>query len=182
MTRPQTLVRPGADEYAPYYAGYVSRVPEGDALALLGAQLPATRRFVEAIGDARAGEPQAPGKWSVKDVVQHVADTERIMAYRALRIARGDTLALPGYEQDDYVRVAGAGRRPLPALLDELAAVRAASVALFDGLDAEALVRRGNANGNTFTPRALLYVILGHELHHAALLRDYFPSIPTATP
>ena len=163
--------RPGPDEYAPFYAGYIEKVPEGDPRAQLARATEETRRLLDAFGDERAGQPYAPGKWSVKDVATHLADTERVMAYRALRIARGDTTPLAGFDQDDYVRAAGANRRPLSDLLAELSAVRVGSFALFTGLDEEAFLRRGTANGNPVSVRALLYIILGHEEHHRALLR-----------
>lgn len=180
MNASPTSGRPAADEYAPYYARYVARVPDGDPCALLAAQVAETRRLFEAVGETRAGEPYAPGKWSVKDMLQHVTDTERIMAYRALRIARADATPLPGYEQDDYVRTAGANGRTLRVLLDELVAVRAATVALFAGLDAAALARRGTASGQPVSARGLLYIVLGHELHHAQLLREHFPELAGA--
>jgi hypothetical protein len=163
--------RPQPDEYAPYYAGYVGKVPDGDPFAQLARTAEETRRLFDAIGEERAGQPYAPGKWSVKDVVTHLADTERIMAYRALRIARGDTTPLPGFEQDDYVRAAGANRRPLSDLLAELSAVRIGSFALFTALPPEAFDRRGTASGYGVSVRALLYIILGHEEHHRRLLR-----------
>ena len=169
MTR-DAAGRPGPDEFAPYYARYVTGVPDGDPLVLLESEAEQTRRLLEAIGDERAGAAYAPGKWSVKDVVVHLADTERIMAYRALRIARGDETPLPGFEQDDYARTAGANARPLADLLAELAAVRAATVALFRGLDAAAYGRRGTASGHSVTVRGLLYIILGHDAHHRRLL------------
>lgn len=173
MTAPAAAPRtapPAADEYAPYYAGYVAGVPAGDPIALLLEQGAALRDELAAVGDARAGEPYAPGKWSVKDVAAHLADTERVMAYRALCIARGDATPLPGFEQDDYARTAGATARPLDALLHELAAVRAATHALFAGLPPEALARRGTVNGGPASVRALLHIILGHEAHHRRLL------------
>ena len=182
MTAPYPSTRPAADEYAPFYERYVSRVPDDDPIRLLAGQLAETRRLFESVGEARAGEPYALGKWTVKDVVQHVTDTERVMAYRALRAARGDATPLPGFEQDDYVRVAGASRRPLAALLDELAAVRAATITLFAGLDAGALERRGDVNGSPTTARALLYIVLGHELHHAAIQRAHLSASDAAAP
>ena len=165
------LGRPAPDEYGSYYGGYIEKVPDGDPLAQLARAAEETRRLMDAIGDERASQPYAPGKWTVKDVVLHLADTERVMAYRALRIARGDTTPLPGFEQDDYVRTGGATRRPLSDLLAELSAVRVGSFALFTSLPAEAFTRRGTASGIGVSVRALLYIILGHEEHHRRLLR-----------
>lgn len=165
--------RPASDEYAPFYAGYVAAVPEGDPIALLGEQVAETQHFCERLDDATAAAPYAPGKWSVKDVLAHIADVERVMAYRALRIARGDTTPLPSFDHDAYVRVAGASARPLARLLAELVATRVATVALFQGFDAEAFRRQGTASGATVSVRALLHIILGHERHHLRILREH---------
>ena len=171
-TPPPMIERPDPSEYDPYYARYVDVVPSGDPVALLRADLDEARAFYSAIGDARAGTPYAAGKWSVKDVVQHVADNERVMTYRALRAARGDATPLPGYEQDDFVRAANAGSRTLSSLLDELAAVRAGTIALFASLDDATAARSAVANGARITGRGLLYIILGHDRHHRRLLAE----------
>ncbi|HEU4629941.1 MAG TPA: DinB family protein [Gemmatimonadaceae bacterium] len=165
--------RPTSEEFAPFYAGYVAAVPERDPITLLGEQVAETQHFCEQLGEAAAGAPYAPGKWTVKDVLCHLADTERVMAYRALCIARGDTTPLPGFDQDDYVRAAGAANRPLARLLAELVATRVATVALFQSLDAAAFERRGTANTHTVSVRALLHIILGHERHHLRILREH---------
>ena len=168
------IARPQPDEYAPYYGGYISRVPEGDLLALLAHQSSETLALLRSIPEARGAHRYAPGKWTVKDVVGHMCDTERIMSYRALRIARGDQTPLQGFEQNDYVPVAHFDRRTLADLGEELSAVRQATLHLFRHFDAEALVRRGTASGNPFTPRALGYVIAGHERHHVSILKDKY--------
>lgn len=166
------IARPVASEFDPYYARYVDAVPSGDPVALLAADLDEARLFYAAIGDERAGAPYAPRKWSVKDVIQHVADNERVMTYRALRAARADATPLPGYEQDDFVRSANAGARTLASLLDELAAVRAGTIALFATLDDAAAGRATRANGAPVTGRGLLYIILGHDRHHRRILAE----------
>jgi hypothetical protein len=172
---PATLSRrPAATEFAPYYARYIDPVPDGDVVATLEAQLAETLALLGGIPEPRGTHRYAPDKWSIKEVVGHVADTERIMSYRALRIARADATPLPGYEQDDYVRAAGFDRLPLAELVAELQAVRAATVQLLRHLDADALVRRGTANNLPFTVRALAYVIAGHELHHVAVVRERY--------
>ena len=176
MTAP-TVDRPATSEYAPYYAGYIARVPEGDVLAILETQIDDTLSFLRTQGEAWAATRYVPGKWSVKEIIGHLSDTERIMSYRALRIARGDRTPLPGYEQDDYVRAAHFDRRPLADLLEEFAAVRAATVRLFRGLDADAWRRSGIANNLEVSVRALAYIIAGHERHHLEILRTrYAPS------
>jgi len=164
------IPRPAEHEYSPYYADYIARVPDGDLCATLAAQLTDTLALVRAIPEARGTYRYAPGKWSIKEVLGHVTDTERIMSYRALRIARGDTTPLPGFEQDDYVLAGGFDRRTLQDLSDELAAVRQATLHLFRHLDPPALARRGSASDKPVSVRALAYIIAGHERHHVAIL------------
>jgi hypothetical protein len=165
------IPRPAADEHAPYYGKYIVKVPDGDLCRILTDQLAETRALIGSIPEARGTHRYAPGKWSIKEVLGHVCDSERIFSYRALRIARGDATPLPGFEQDDYVPTGGFDRRTLADLSEELAAVRKASLLLFSHLDAEALARRGTASGNPITPRALAYVIAGHERHHVEILK-----------
>jgi uncharacterized damage-inducible protein DinB len=166
--------RPAAGEFAPYYAGYVSQVPEGDVLETLSSQLDDTLAFLRGLPAPRASHRYAEGKWTVKEVVGHMADSERIFAYRALRIARGDTTPLPGYDQDAYVRTANFDARSLVALASEFESARRATLTLFRSLDRESLARRGVANGLPVTPRALAYIIAGHERHHVEILRTRY--------
>lgn len=178
------IERPNADEYSPYFSAYVQCVPDGDVLALLEEQTDDVRELAAVIGEVRAGAPYAPGKWSVKDVFLHIADTERVMAYRALRVARADVTPLASFDQDDYVRVGAANHRSLADILGELQAVRAATIALFRGLDAEALARLGVASGKPVSARALAFIIAGHERHHLRVLREqpgYLSGAPQAS-
>jgi hypothetical protein len=123
----------------------------------------------------------APDKWTVKDVLGHLADSERIFAYRALRIARADQTPLPGFEQDDFVRSGGFNERTLASLLEEFASVRSASLALYRSLDKDAWLRCGTANNDQISVRALAFITAGHELHHEKILEErYFPAIPRA--
>jgi hypothetical protein len=163
---PLASARPVADEYVAYYAQYVNRVPAGAIIDLLEEQLDQTRALLLPLTPAQAAFRPKPEDWSVVEVVGHIADTERVFAYRALSFARGDTTPLPGFDQDLFVATAGFDRRPLLDLLDEFAAVRHTSIALFRGLDEEAWLRRGAANNNPVSVRALAYIIAGHELHH----------------
>jgi hypothetical protein len=165
------IPRPAPDEYAAYYGKYIVLVPDGDLCALLGSQLTETLALLRQIPESRGAHRYAPGKWSIKEIFGHLCDTERIMSYRALRIARGDATPLPGFEQDDYVPAGGFDRRTLADLGEELSAIRRATVALFLHLDSDALARRGTASGNPFTPRALAYVIAGHERHHVGIVK-----------
>lgn len=171
-TRP--IARPTVGEYLPYYDRYISLVPEGDVVALLADQIGGTLGLLRSIPAERTLHRYAPGKWSIRDVVQHMADTERVMSYRALTVARGDQTALPGFEENDWARVAGADRREWADIVAELEAVRAATLALFRGLDAEATERRGSANGATVSVRALAFIIAGHERHHLSILRERY--------
>ena len=171
---PMLLTRPAADEYNPYYARYISKVPEGDITQTLTSQLMSTLEFLETIPESKGDHLYAPGKWTVKEVLLHVIDAERIFAYRALRIARGDATPLASFEQDDYVPMSRAGERTVRDLAEELGHVRRASIALFEHLDEEAMARRGTASNAPVTPRALAYIIAGHEVHHVAILREKY--------
>jgi hypothetical protein len=170
-------LRPQPGEYAPYYDRYISLVPGNNVLAALAALDEQRRQMLlllsgrtEADGDLR----YAPDKWSLKEVLGHVNDTERIMSYRALRIARGDATPIEGFEQDDYVRNGPFGQRPLSDLIEDYIAVRRATISLFLNLDEAAWTRRGVAAGNEVTVRALAYIIAGHELHHRKILEERY--------
>src|SRR5579884_3456652 len=164
MQATQTIARPAADEHSPYYAKYISQVPDGDLVSMLREQLMDTVGALRHAGD-RADYAYAPGKWTVKEVIGHVSDVERVMCYRALRIARADTTNLPGFDENAFVANANFGRRTVDDLLEELQVVRAATIHFAKHLDAEELARRGMANGHEISVRALLYIIAGHERH-----------------
>ncbi|MDB4907899.1 MAG: DinB-like domain protein [Gemmatimonadetes bacterium] len=169
-----TLTRPNDDEYLSYYGKYISLVPDGDVVAMLAQQLDDTESLLASIGEEGSMHRYAEGKWSVKEVVSHVSDTERIFAYRALRFARADATPLPGYDENAYAPMAGADARPLDALVAELRAVRRATVATLQGFPPEAAQRRGSANGAQMSVRALAWTIAGHELHHRNVLRERY--------
>jgi hypothetical protein len=168
------FLRPQPGECAPYYDRYLSLVPANDILARLEDQRRQTLLLLcgrtEADGDLR----YAPDKWSLKEVLGHVNDTERIMSYRALRISRADATPIEGYEQDDYVRNGPFARCPLADLIEDYIAVRRATVSLFRNLDEAAWSRRGVANQNEVTVRALAYIIAGHELHHRRIIEEKY--------
>ena len=166
--------RPEPDEYASFYAGYIARVPETDITGALRHGLDATQELLRGITAERAASSYAPGKWSVKEVVGHVADAERIFAYRLLRIARGDATPLSGFDEQAYVAAAGFDRQPLAALLEQFEAARAATLGLLRSLGAEAWERRGTANGHPVSVRALGYILAGHAEHHLNLLRERY--------
>lgn len=172
-----TIGKPDETEYNPYYGKYVSLVSGDDILATLGGQLPETLALLRSVPESQAGFRYAAGKWSIKELVGHMIDAERIFAYRALRFARNDTTPLPGYEQDDYIRNASFDACSLADLTAELESVRRATLFLFKHLEGEAWMRRGMASESEVSVRALAYIIAGHELHHAGVLRDrYLPA------
>ncbi len=166
--------RPEADEIPAHFVGYIGKVPEGDPVAVLAAQIDVTAALLRGVSDADALKRYAPGKWSVKEVVGHLADTERIMAYRALRVARGDETPLPGFDENAYIPPAKFDARPLAELISDFRTVRTATLALFKSFDADAWRRRGTASGKTISVRALGYMIPGHERHHVEILKDRY--------
>ncbi len=166
--------KPAPDEYAPYYGTYISLVPDADILAALEKQLHETTALLSARSEADGELRYAAGKWSVKEVLGHMVDTERVFAYRAMRIARNDKTPLAGFEQDDYVKNGSFAERSLASLIEEFTSVRNATLSLFRGLEEEAWVRRGVANKNEVTVRAIAYITAGHELHHRKILREKY--------
>jgi uncharacterized damage-inducible protein DinB len=171
---PLSVPRPGPDESAPYYHGYIDTVPGQQIGEYLTAQLREVERLLAGIDDAAARFRYAPGKWSVKEVLGHLCDAERIFAYRLLRIGRADTTPLPGFDENAYVPPAEFDARPLPELLREFQAVRASTIALVDGLPSVAWERRGQASGKAVSSRALVYIMVGHVTHHLTVLRDRY--------
>jgi uncharacterized protein (TIGR03083 family) len=166
--------RPESDEIPAHFVGYIGKVTESDPVAVLTSQIDVTTALLRALSDADALQRYAPGKWSVKEVVGHLTDTERIMAYRALRIARGDETPLPGFDENAYVPPAKFDARPLADLVAEFRTVRAATLGLFRGFDADAWRRRGTASGKPISVRALGFVIPGHERHHVEILKTRY--------
>lgn len=167
-------VRPAADEYAEFYAGYVGQVPDGSVIDILAAGAGDTLGLVAGMTEARAGHRYAPGKWSIKEVIGHLIDAERVFAYRLLCFARGDGTPLPGFAENDFVREAHFDRRTLVDLAEEFRLVREANMRLFRSLEPEVLPRRGTAKGKEVSVRALLFVMAGHEIHHQKVLRERY--------
>ena len=170
----RTVGRPEADEIPSHYVGYIKRVPELDPVMACASQIEETAALLRGLSETEAMYRYARGKWSVKEVVGHLADVERIMAYRALRIARGDTTPLPGFDENTYVPVAKFDARSLADLFGELRTARAATLALLRTFDAEAWRRRGTASGKPVTVRALAFMIPGHERHHVEILKTRY--------
>jgi hypothetical protein len=173
------ISRPSADEYAPAFDRYVTRVADvSDAVAALAVQKDRFARSVASMTEKEAGFRYALDKWSVKELVGHVCDAERIFAYRMLRVGRGDATPLPGFEENDYVVAARSDDRRMPDLLDEWQAVRSATSALVRALPSEAWANRGTSNGHPVSTRALLYIVLGHADHHLNVLHTRY-GVPT---
>jgi len=167
MTVPTT--RPSPTDHPEYYGRYISQVPQGNILDTLQQGHDATLALLSG-ASARADFHYAPGKWSLKEVVGHLTDTERIFSYRTLRFARNDKTPLPGFEQDDYMPYANFAQRELSDLAREFDHVRQATLFLLRNLDAAAWERRGTASGGEFTVRAMAYIIAGHEIHHRTII------------
>jgi hypothetical protein len=168
-----TIGRPEPIEHAPYYSKYINLVP-GDVLTAMSTQIESTLATLGKVSDTDSLMRYEPGKWSLREVVGHLIDTERIFAYRALRIARGDKTPLASFEQDDYVTTAGFDRIPWHDLLGEFELVRRANVMMLRGLDSEAWMRTGVASENAVSVRALAYCMAGHELHHMKIVRERY--------
>jgi hypothetical protein len=169
-----SVLRPAKSEYDPYYHRYISLVPDEDVLVAFDQQLSETLILLRSLSEQHGAFRYEPNKWSVKEVLGHLIDTERIMGYRALRIARNDRTPLSGFEQDDYVKNGGFDQRSVGNLAREFEQVRRATISLFRNLEPEAWERTGIANNVEVSVRALAYIIAGHELHHKAILKDRY--------
>jgi hypothetical protein len=168
------VAAPDASEYAPYYGRYIALVNADNILAALSEQARETRALFSGWMDADGDYRYAPEKWSVKEVLGHVIDTERVYAYRALRIARNDRTPLPGFDQDDYVRNGGFSEQRLARLIEEFAWVRRSSLMLFRQFSPEVWMRVGIADQKEISVRAIAYIIAGHELHHRQILKEKY--------
>lgn len=165
---------PEASEYRPYYGKYISLVRGEDLTGILETQIRGSLALLRGISEEKSLHRYAPGKWSIKEVLGHLTDAERIFTYRALRFARNDTTALPGFEQDPYVAAAGSDARPWSEMISEFEHVRRSTILFFRGVTPEAAMRSGMASEARVTVRALGYIIAGHELHHMGMLRERY--------
>jgi len=166
--------RPAESDYAPAFAGYVSLVPEEDVLSIIEQQSSETQKLISSLDEQRATHRYAEGKWSVKEVIGHVTDAERVFGYRALCIARGETSSLPGFDENAYMKYANFDAWRLGDLAEAYALVRRSNIVLFRNFDDATWDRRGIANNNPITVRALAYVLAGHERHHLKVLRERY--------
>jgi uncharacterized damage-inducible protein DinB len=174
-----TIERPRSDEHVEYFGRYISKVPENaDLISLLRDQALETVALHQGLTPAQGDFAYAPGKWSVKQVLGHIIDCERIFVYRALCIARNDQTSFPAFDENAYVEHANFQERTLADLLEEFQVVRSATICFAKNLDAAALARIGTASKNPISVRALLYIVAGHERHHLELFRErYLPNL-----
>ena len=166
--------RPQPTEYAPFFEPYVSRVPEEEILPVLAAQVAETRRLAAGVSADREGHRYAPGKWSVREVLGHLTDGERLFGYRALCIGRGDENPLPGFDEQAYMVHAGFDALPLADLAEDFAAARESNLRMLIRFDRDAWRRIGTANGVAVSTRALAWIMAGHVRHHLAVLKDRY--------
>src|SRR5262245_16671653 len=171
MTTSTMIQAPASNEYDRHYATYIDPVAREDVMRQLEVQAQSTPKLLATIPESRAGFRYGPGKWSIRDIIGHLADSERIFAYRALRIARHDTTPLASFDENAYADVAGFDNRTLADIGAEFAAVRAGTMTLFRSMDAETLALTGTASGKPISVRALAFIILGHERHHLNVIK-----------
>ncbi|HTW57947.1 MAG TPA: DinB family protein [Terriglobales bacterium] len=174
VTPAVTVARPDPSEYSAYHERYISLIAGTDILGILDAQRRQMMLLLSGRDEAEGEFRYAPDKWTVSEVLGHVCDTERIFAYRALRISRGDQTPIEGFEQDDYVKNGPFGRLPLAEVIEDYIAVRRATLTLLRNLDEAAWARRGTVNENEISVRALAYLTAGHELHHRKILEEKY--------
>jgi len=171
------LTPPTPEEYAPYYGTYVQpAAARADVIAALPAQIDELNAALGKLTDEQARFKFGPAEWSIKELVGHINDAERIFSYRLLCISRNDKTPLPGFEQDDYVREAGFDRRPLSELIAEFDFLRRANILAIKNMTEAAIDQRGTASGFTFSARALIYILVGHVEHHMTSLRENYLS------
>lgn len=167
-------VRPKPDEHEPYYSLYIDRVPDGDIVETLRRQLPEALTFFGEIPESRGDHRYAEGKWSIRQVIGHLTDSERVFQYRAMRFSRRDLTPVPGFDENLYVDNGPFAHVPMADLISEFEHLRHASIRLFSALDEDAFARRGVANGHEISVRALAFVLAGHEEHHREVLRTRY--------
>jgi hypothetical protein len=163
--------RPAPDEHAPFFSGYVNLVPEADVLPVLEAQASEIPRLARSISADRETFRYGPGKWSIREIFGHIGDAERVFGYRAFCISRGDQAPLPGFDENDYIAESAYDERTVAELADDFAALRASNLAVLGRLDPARWARRGNANGNPVSVRALAFIMAGHVRHHVGVLK-----------
>ena len=173
------LPSPNSDEYAEFYASYVQRASsKGDVLAALSQQIDEIKSALGKLSDEQALFRDAPNEWSLKEVMGHLNDVERVFSYRLLRVSRNDATPLPGFEQNDYVREAGFDSHPIKDLIQEFEHLRRANILAIHNMSDEAALRVGTASGYPVSARALIYMLVGHVDHHMESLNEkYLPPL-----
>jgi hypothetical protein len=173
-----SATRPAPGEYTPYFGTYIDKVPDGDVITVLERGIGTTGKLLGSVSEERGGYRYAEGKWSLKEVLGHMSDTERIFGYRMLTFARGDAGPLPGFDENTYTPAQESDRVPLALLVDEFVAVRAATLALLKVLPPAAWERQGVASGNALSARAAAWIIAGHEIHHRRVIEERYLGAP----
>ncbi len=167
-------MKPKPEDYDAIYGGYISLIGDDDIIEVLKEQRKTSEKFLKTFTEKQGNYSYADGKWTVKEVLGHVIDTEKIMAYRALSFARGEKQSLPGFEQDDYVAESNFNKRSLADLINEFITIRESNINLFKSFNEEILIRRGTASESEVTVLALIYIIAGHEKHHMKFLKERY--------
>jgi len=167
-------MKPKPEDYDAIYGGYISLIGDDDIIEVLKEQRKTSEKFLKTFTEKQGNYSYADGKWTVKEVLGHVIDTEKIMAYRALSFARGEKQSLPGFEQDDYVAESNFNKRSLADLINEFITIRESNIILFKSFNEEILIRRGTASESEVTVLALIYIIAGHEKHHMKFLKERY--------
>lgn len=167
-------MKPNTNEYGAYYQGYIDKVPEGTIVENLKKSIVETKAVILTIPESKGNYAYADGKWTIKELLLHMIDVERVMSYRAMCVARTDKTSLPGFDHDNYVIESNASARTIANLMEEFEAVRMATIMQFQHFTDDMLVRIGAASNNPVSSRALGFIIIGHELHHMSILKERY--------
>lgn len=168
------MTKPNADQYPEYFQRYINCVNENDLMLAFKNQLPVAELFFNAIGHNLSGQRYAPGKWTIKEVLQHIIDTERVFSYRVLCIARGELQTLPSFDEKNYGDFAMGSSRQWPDLIKEFIAVRHSTTILFESLPKASFLRMGNVSNYTISPLALGFITIGHAYHHIQVVKERY--------
>jgi len=168
-----TINRPDASEFAAFFAGYIGKVPDSGPVKLLEEQIGQLEKL-KALPEDKANHAYADGKWTVKEVIGHLADAERVFSYRLTRIARGDQTPLAGFDENAWAKTAPHGKRTIAQVASEMIAIRRSTLALIDSLDESSISNKGVANNNPVSARAICWILAGHTKHHLEILRERY--------
>ncbi|MHB1688541.1 MAG: DinB family protein [Ignavibacteriaceae bacterium] len=168
------MTRPVKGDYSPYYEAYISKVEGENGIVILKSQLSSAIKYFDEIPEDKGTYSYAVGKWSIKELIGHIIDTERVFAYRAMCFARGEIKSLPGFEQDDYVKAANFNKKKLSDLTNEFKLLREANIAMFKNFDEAVFNYRGLANEKEITVLSILFIISGHAIHHINILKERY--------